>query len=142
MPSDRPTFPARDDAGRIATVRDMVIGVVAWVAVGAVLLIAIDGLVSIASGPFGHLSGWIAGTLAVLMFIEDFRAWQVGPVRIAVALLGTALGVLAGVVLAGQLSPLMLPVFSGTLAVLLACVVYAIFWFYGVRIVAARLPER
>jgi hypothetical protein len=145
MPSERPTkptFPARDDAGRIATARDMVIGTVAWVAVGAALLIAIDGLVSLAAGGFGHISGWIAGTLAVLMFIEDFRAWRVGAARIGVALLGTALGVLAGVILAGQVAPLMPAVFAGALAVLLATLVYAIFWFYGVRIVAARLPER
>ena len=141
MPSDRPTFPARDTAGRIATVRDMLLGVLVWVTIGAVLLIAIDGLVSLAAGGFGHISGWIAGTLAVLMFIEDFRAWRVGPARIGVALVGAALGVLAGVVLAGQVGPVMPAVFSGTLAVLLATVVYAIFWFYGVRIVAARLPE-
>src|SRR5215470_3566957 len=142
MPSDRPTFPARDDAGRIATVRDMVLGVLVWVSIGAVLLIAIDGLVSLAAGGFGHISGWIAGTLAVLMFIEDFRAWQVGPARIAVALVGAALGVLAGVVLSGQIGSALVAVFSGALAVLLAALVYAIFWFYGVRIVAARLPER
>ena len=142
MPSDRPTFPPRDAAGRIATVRDMVIGVVAWVAVGAVLTIAIAALVSLGAGGFGHFSGWIAGTLAVLMFIEDFRAWRVGPARIGVCLVGAALGVLAGVVLAGQVGSVMPAVFSGTLAVLLAALVYAIFWFYGVRIVAARLPER
>src|ERR1041384_432918 len=100
MPSDRPTkptFPARDDAGPIATVSDMILGTAVWVAVGAALLIAIDALVSLAAGGFGHISGWIAGTLAVLMFIEDFRAWRVGPARIGVAMVGAALGVLAGV---------------------------------------------
>src|SRR5262249_8951709 len=108
----RPTFPARDGAGRIATVRDMVVGVVAWVAGGGGLLIALAGLVSLAAGGFGHISGWIAGALAVLMFIEDFRAWRVGPGRIAVALLGVALGALAGIVLVGQLGTVMPAVFS------------------------------
>ena len=145
MPSDRPTkptFPARDDAGRIATVRDMILGTAVWVAVGAALLIAIDALVSLAAGGFGHISGWIAGTLAVLMFIEDFRAWRVGPARIGVAMVGAALGVLAGVVLSGQIGSVLPAVFSGAFAVLLATLVYAVFWFYGVRIMAARLPER
>jgi hypothetical protein len=135
-------FPRRDADGRVATASDMAVGVVMSVAIATVLLIAVDGIATASgSGSFGHISGWPAAILAVWLFIEDFRAWRIGPARIGVALVAAALGVLAGGLLTSLLDVIPL-LFAGALGALLACLIYATIWFFGVRLVADRTTER
>ena len=86
--------------------------------------------------PAGRRRSWPCG-----LFIEDFRAWQIGPARIGVALVAAALGALAGGLLASVLGALP-PLFAGALGALLACLIYAMIWFFGVRLVAERTTER
>lgn len=135
-------YPHRDADGRVVSATEMVISVVASVAIVTVLLIVVDGLASVAGrGSFGRISGWPAAILAAWTFIEDFRAWRIGPARIGVALVAAALGVLAGGLLASVLGALP-PLFAGALGALLACLIYAMIWFFGVRLVAERTTER
>ena len=121
---------------------EMIVSVITSVAIVTVLLIVVDGLASVAGrGSFGRISGWPAAILAVWLFIEDFRAWRIGPARIGVALVAAALGALAGGLLASVLG--VLPtLFTGALGALLACLIYAMVWFFGVRLVAERTTER
>jgi hypothetical protein len=135
-------YPHRDADGRVVNATEMVISVITSVAIVTVLLIVVDGLASVAGrGSFGRISGWPAAILAVWLFIEDFRAWKIGPARVGVALVAAALGALAGGLLASVLSALP-PLFAGALGALLACLIYAMIWFFGVRLVAGRTTER
>jgi hypothetical protein len=137
-----PSFPRRDADGRIATMADMLAGVAFAIVVGAVLVFAIDGLITLLGrGTFGSFSGWIAGVLAVWMFVEDFRAWKSVRGRFGVALIAVALAVVAGVGI--NIGVGALPrVFSGAISVAVAAVVYAVIWFFGIRAIADRLRER
>jgi hypothetical protein len=135
-------YPHRDADGRVVNATEMVISVITSVAIVTVLLIVVDGLASVAGrGSFGRISGWPAAILAVWLFIEDFRAWKIGPARVGVALVAAALGALAGGLLASVLGALP-PLFAGALGALLACLIYAMIWFFGVRLVAGRTTER
>jgi hypothetical protein len=135
-------YPHRDADGRVTSAKEMLVSVVTSVAIVTVLLIVVDGLASVAGrGSFGRISGWPAGILAAWTFIEDFRAWRIGPARIGVALVAAALGALAGGLLASALGALP-PLFAGVLGALLACLIYAMIWFFGVRLVAERTTER
>ncbi len=135
-------YPHRDADGRVVSATEMVISVITSVAIVTVLLIVVDGLASVAGrGSFGRISGWPAAILAVWLFIEDFRAWKIGPARVGVALVAAALGALAGGLLASVLGALP-PLFAGALGALLACLIYAMIWFFGVRLVAGRTTER
>jgi hypothetical protein len=137
-----PSFPPRDADGRIATVQSMLAGVGFAMVIGIVLVLAIDGVVTlIGRGSFGSFSGWIAGVLAVWMFVEDFRAWRGVPARILVAIAGVVLAVAFG----GALNVILqsLPeVFAGAISVTAAALLYAVIWFFGVRFFADRQPER
>jgi hypothetical protein len=135
------SFPRRDADGRIAQLPDMLGGVFFYMVVGTIVLVAIDGIVSLLNiGPFGHVSGWLAGILLVFMFVEDFRSWKGAPLRIAVAFVGAALGVLAGSALGPHID---LPaVFAGAISVAVAGLIYALVWFFGIRFVVSRLGER
>jgi hypothetical protein len=135
-------YPHRDANGRVISAGEMIVSVVTSVAIVTVLLIVVDGLASVAGrGSFGRISGWPAAILAAWLFIEDFRAWRIGPARIGVALVAAALGALAGGLLASVLGALP-PLFAGALGALLACLIYAMVWFFGVRLVAERTTER
>ena len=135
-------YPHRDADGRVVSASEMVISVITSVAIVTVLLIVVDALASVAGrGSFGRISGWPAAILAVWLFIEDFRAWKIGPARVGVALVAAALGALAGGLLASVLGVLP-PLFAGALGALLACLIYAMIWFFGVRLVAGRTTER
>jgi hypothetical protein len=135
-------YPHRDANGRVVSVTEMIVSVVTSVAIVTVLLIAVDGIASAAGrGSFGRISGWPAAILAVWLFIEDFRAWRIGPARIGVALVAAALGALAGGLLASVLGALP-TLFAGVFGALLACLIYAMVWFFGVRLVAERTTER
>lgn len=133
-------YPHRDADGRIVSASEMVISVITSVAIVTVLLIAVDGFASVAGrGSFGRIAGWPAAILAVWTFIEDFRAWKIGPARVGVALFAAALAALAGGLLASVLGALP-TLFAGVLGALLACLIYAMIWFFGVRLVAGRTP--
>jgi hypothetical protein len=135
-------FPRRDADGRIAQLPDMLGGVLFYMVVGTIVLVAIDGIVSLLGiGPFGHVSGWLAGILLVFMFVEDFRSWKGAPLRIAVAFVGAALGVLAGSALGARIDSLP-AVFAGAISVTVAGLIYALVWFFGIRFVVSRLGER
>jgi hypothetical protein len=141
-PAKSPSYPRRDADGRIATLPDMLGGVLFSVVVGTILLLAIDGIFSLLNvGRFGRISGWLAGILLVFMFIEDFRSWKGAPLRIAVAFVGAALAVLAGGALSAQIDSL-LAVFAGAISVAVAGVIYAVIWFFGIRFVVSRLGEK
>ncbi|HKD97234.1 MAG TPA: hypothetical protein VKB69_06465 [Micromonosporaceae bacterium] len=136
------TFPRRDERGRVASWPEMVVGVVLNVVVGTIILAAIDGIIALlGSGTFGTFSGWIAGILAVWLFVEDFRAWKIGTGRIGVCLLGIVLGLGVGIVIARSLT--ILPnLFAGAVGVLVAALLYAAVWFFGIRALADRIGER
>jgi hypothetical protein len=134
-------FPRRDERGRVASATELIASVLALVAVGLVLLLAIDGLFTLlGAGSFGKISGWLAGILAVFVFVDDFRAWRGVGMRALVALIGIALGVAAGSLVNGAVNSLP-KVFSGTIAVAVAALVYAVVWFYGVRWSASRFGD-
>jgi hypothetical protein len=136
------SFPRRDANGRVISVSEMIIAVVAWVAAVTVVIIGVDGIASAAGrSAFGHISGWPAAILAVWLFIEDFRAWRIGPARFGVALVAAALGALGGTVLVSVLDSVP-PLFAGALGALLACLIYATVWFYGIRLMADRTTGR
>jgi hypothetical protein len=136
------TFPRRDDRGRVATWPDMVAGVVLNVALGTLILAVIDGIVALlGGGTFGRFNGWITGILAVWLFVEDFRAWRIGTGRIGVALLGIVLGLGVGIVVARNLT--MMPnLFAGAVGMLVAGMLYAAVWFFGIRALAERIGEK
>ncbi|HEY7175955.1 MAG TPA: hypothetical protein VH442_13645 [Micromonosporaceae bacterium] len=137
-----PSFPRRDAAGHIAPFSDLAVAVVLFVAMVTVLLVIVDAIAAgVGRGSFGHIPGWPAGILAVWTFIEDFRAWRIGPARAGVALVSAALGALGGTLLASVLGSLP-PLWQGALGALLACLIYAVVWFYGIRLIANRISER
>lgn len=141
-PTKAPTFPRRDERGRVTSWPEMAAGVVFNLVVGTAILAAIDGIVAVTGhGTFGRFSGWIAGIMVVWLFVEDFRAWRIGTGRIGVALLGTVAGLGAGVLVARDLT--VLPnLFAGVVGMLVAGLLYAAIWFFGIRALADRLGER
>lgn len=138
----RQSFPRRDTNGRVISASEMIIAVVAWVAAVTVVIMAVDGIATAAGrSAFGHISGWPAAILAVWLFLEDFRAWRIGPARFGVALVAAALGALGGTVLVSVLDAVP-PLFAGALGALVACLIYATVWFYGIRLMADRTTGR
>lgn len=141
QPANAAKFPRRDANGRVASIHEMLAGVGANAVLGTVLVVAIDGLATlVGSGRFGQISGWLAGILMVWLFVEDFRAWRIGTGRIGVALLAGVIGLLAGAFLSVQLTALP-NIFAGAIGVLVAGLIYAVLWFYGIRMLADRIGE-
>jgi hypothetical protein len=138
----RAQFPKRDAEGRVGTFGEMVAGVAVNLLIALVLLVAVDALGALVSGGFGHISGWLAGILVVWLFGEDFRAWgrgrhSVRKARWLAVVVGLLVGGLAGAALSGRLTALP-NIVNGAISVLLACLLYAAIWFYGVRVLADR----
>jgi hypothetical protein len=137
-----PSFPPRDADGRIATVSEMLAGVAFTMIVGVILVVVIDGIITLlGAGSFGSFSGWIAGVLAVWMFVEDFRAWRAVAARTLVALFGIVLSIALGIALNVVVGALP-RVFSGAISVTVAAVAYAVIWFFGIRFFADRNTGR
>jgi hypothetical protein len=137
-----PSFPRRDADGRIPSLPDMLAGVAFNIIVGVILVVVIDGAITlIGRGSFGSFSGWIAGVLAVWMFVEDFRAWKAVPARFLVALFGVIMAVVLGAGINVGIDALP-RVFSGAISVAIASVCYAVIWFFGIRFFADRAGER
>jgi hypothetical protein len=135
------SYPPRDANGRVGTLPNILGGVVFGIVICMIVLVVIDGLFTLLGvGKFGTISGWLAGILPVWMFIEDFRAWKGVPGRIAVALAAGVLGLIAGIALSGTLTGLR-PAFDGGISVAVACLIYAVIWFFGIRYLASRLGE-
>jgi hypothetical protein len=136
------SYPPRDANGRVGTLANIVGGVIFGIVLCMIVLVLIDGLFTILGvGKFGTISGWLAGILPVWLFIEDFRAWKGVPGRLAVLLAGGALGLIAGIAVSSVLTGLR-PAFNGGISVTVACLVYAVLWFFGIRYLANRLGER
>jgi hypothetical protein len=136
------SYPPRDPDGRIGTLINIVGGVIFGIVICMIVLIVIDALFTlIGVGKFGTISGWLAGILPVWMFVEEFRAWKGVPARIGVALVGGALALGAGIALSSKLESLR-PAFNGSISVTVACLIYAVLWFFGIRYLANRLGER
>jgi hypothetical protein len=137
------SYPPRDANGRIATLANMIGGVIFGAVICMIVLVIVDLLFTLAGvGQFGWVSGWLIGILPVWMFIEDFRGWKsVGTVRYGVALIAGALGLASGVALSSHLTSLR-PAFNGAISVTVAALIYAVLWFFGIRALASRLGER
>jgi hypothetical protein len=106
--------------------------------VGVVGLLAIDGVSAlIGLGKFGHISGWIAGLLAVWTFAEEFRAWAGVPFRFWVAAGSAVFGVLLGSLAAG-LVDFLPPLGAGAVAASVAALVYMLVWFIAMHWVLER----
>lgn len=136
--SERAPFPRRDDGGRIGVLADLLGVALAGVVVGMLALLLFDGSFAlIGLGDFGQASGWLAVILPAWVFVEEFRAWNVGPARVAAALVAAAVGITAGLFAAGLATPTP-PLVSGGLAAAVFAVAYAVIWFVGVRWLAGR----
>ncbi|WP_412541440.1 hypothetical protein R8Z50_02225 [Longispora sp. K20-0274] len=104
-----------------------------------VAVLVID-LVAVAFGAgFGRSSGWLAIVLPAWLFVEEYRAWRV-PGRIMIAALGILLGFLAGTG-AAFLANYLPPLFSGGVGAAVTTLVYASFWFFGIRLLARRTGD-
>jgi hypothetical protein len=126
-------FPRRDDDGRVVGLADLLALAVAGLLTGAVVLVVVDGAGALVGwGEFGQASGWLALILPAWLFIiEELRAWRGVPGRLALAgsggLLAVALGLLAAGVTPGP------PLVSSGAGAAVATVVYAVYWYQGIR---------
>ncbi|MEJ3748388.1 hypothetical protein WEI85_34525 [Actinomycetes bacterium KLBMP 9797] len=131
-------FPRRDADGRLIAITDLLGLALAGLVIGVLAVVLFDGVFAlIGLGEFGRASGWLAVILPVWIFVEEFRAWAGGPARIAAALVGAALGLTLGLLVAGVISAAG-PLWSGAGAAAAFTFGYALVWFYGVRWLAHR----
>jgi hypothetical protein len=136
------TFPRKDPDGRIVSLTEFLGGVVFSIVLGVIVLVAVDGIISLLGiGRFGSVSGWLAGILAVWMFVEEFRAWRGVPARVAPLLVAAAVGGLIGAALSARMEALP-AVADGAISVAVAALIYAVIWYFGIRYLASRLGER
>jgi len=125
--------PRKDEQGRVVHLPQLLGVALAYWAVNAVGLVAIDGLLSLTGGSsFGDSSGWLTLILPALLYFEDFRAWRAYPRRFFALLVAALAAVALGLLTAGAARALA-PLVSGGLAALVALAVYALVWFVGVR---------
>jgi hypothetical protein len=131
-------FPRRDADGRILAVTDLLGLALAGLVIGILALVIFDGgFALLGAGEFGRASGWLAVILPAWAFVEEFRAWDIGPARIAAALVGGAVSITLGLLVAGIISGLD-PLWSGAAAATAFALAYALVWFYGIRWLAHR----
>lgn len=136
--SERAPFPRRDDNGRIMVLADLLGVALAGVVVGVLALLLFDGVFALLGlGDFGRANGWLAVILPAWVFVEEFRAWNFGPARVAGALVAAGVGIAAGLLAAG-LAAETPPLVSGGLGATVFAVAYALVWFVGVRWLAGR----
>lgn len=137
------TFPRRDRDGRVCSVTELLVAVAVGWLLGLVALVLVDGVVTLLGlGPFGRISGWLAATLPVWLFIEEVRAWRPFPVRYPLALGSALLVLVTGVALATIVSAWLPPLGSGAAGAAVASACYAVLWFHGVRWLASRQSQR
>ncbi len=138
MTDQQSGFPRRDAEGRVVTLGDLLGVSLAGLVVGALAVVLFDwAFASFGAGEFGRANGWLAVILPVWLYWEDFRAWEFGAARVVAALLAVALGLTAGLVVAGLVAGVP-PLLSGGLGAASFTLVYALVWFHGVRWLARR----
>ncbi|MDQ7908456.1 hypothetical protein RB614_28400 [Phytohabitans sp. ZYX-F-186] len=131
-------FPRRDADGRILAVTDLLGLVLAGLVIGLLALLVFDGGFSLLGfGDFGGASGWLAVILPAWAFVEEFRAWSFGAARVVVALVGVAVSVTFGLLVAGLLNEAG-ALWSGVAAAAAFALAYSLIWFYGIRWLAHR----
>ncbi|HEY2674646.1 MAG TPA: hypothetical protein VGJ07_30295 [Rugosimonospora sp.] len=116
----------------------MIIGLLVGLA-GLVVIDLIFALLGL--GPFGHASGWIAAILPVWLFAEEFRAWSGVALRIVLAAVAAAFGLVLGSVVGGAAGALP-PLAVGAIGAAVATVSYTLLWYFGVRWLAHRSGGR
>ncbi|SDZ36636.1 hypothetical protein SAMN05444365_111107 [Micromonospora pattaloongensis] len=132
------SFPRRDADGRVVALPDLLGVTLAGLVIGLAVLAVFDaGLSVVGAGRFGDANGWLAVILPVWLFAEEFRAWRIGPARIAVALVAAAVAIAAGLLGAGLTNGLP-PLAAGGVGATVFSLVYALVWFHGVRWLAQR----
>lgn len=133
QPARTLTFPRRDRAGRVISVLELTTAGLLGVLVALVALAVIDGVTALLGlGDFGGASGWLTVILPALVFFDDIRAWAGHAVRFLVAIVGAAVGIALGLVVASQAS-IWPPIVSGALGAAVAVLFYCPIWYVGVR---------
>jgi hypothetical protein len=138
MTEQRSGFPRRDAEGRILTLGDLLGVSLAGLVIGVLAVALFDwAFVLIGTGDFGRANGWLAVILPAWLFWDDFRAWEFGAARVVAALAAGAVGLVAGLVVAGLAAGLP-PMASGALGAAAFTLGYAVVWFHGVHWLARR----
>jgi len=126
--------PRRDANGRLATIGDLVGTALAGLVVSIVLVLVLEAILSLTRvSQFGATSGWLALTLPVWLFTEEFRAERFGAHRVVVAILAAGFGVAVGMSFAGLAAGEFPRLVSGFVGAAACTVVYCLVWFYGLR---------
>jgi hypothetical protein len=137
------TFPRRDADGRVIRLTDLLGWVAAGLVLGTIVLLIVDGIVSLVSGSrFGQLSGWLAGILPFWFFVEEYRAWRSVPARTGLALVGALLAVVIGVAATALAGAVLPPLGSGAVGVAISALGYGALWYAGIRWLADRSVHR
>ncbi|HEX2774243.1 MAG TPA: hypothetical protein VHN18_17690, partial [Micromonosporaceae bacterium] len=95
-------YPRRDGRGRIEVLPDLLGVVLAGLVIGVLALLLLDWAFALVGvGDFGRANGWLALILPAWLFVEEFRAWDPGPVRVLAAAGSAALSIALGLVVSG-----------------------------------------
>ncbi|MFG3703292.1 hypothetical protein ACGF7U_00935 [Micromonospora sp. NPDC047670] len=138
MTEQRSGFPRRDAEGRILTLGDLLGVSLAGLVIGVLAVLLFDwAFALVGSGDFGRANGWLAVILPAWLFWDDFRAWEFGAARVVAALAAVAVGLVAGLAVAGLAAGLP-PLVSGGLGAAALTLAYAVVWFHGVHWLARR----
>lgn len=112
------------------TLPELLMAGVAGVAVGAVLVAAVDGLFALGGlGSFGDASGMLAALPALFVYYDEYRKAPFTGLALLCAVLAVVLGAGAGYAVSGVAPPLG----SGAVAALAGAVLYAVLWHTGTR---------
>jgi hypothetical protein len=133
-----PSFPRRDEHGRVVGLVDLLALTAASLVTGFVVLLVIDAAGALVGwGEFGQASGWLLLILPAWLFImEELRAWREVPGRLVVAVSGGLLGIALGLLVTGVMpGP---PLVSSGVGAAVAALAYAVYWFHGIRWLARR----
>lgn len=118
---------------RVETLGQLVGTVLAYVVMGAIILVVVDLLFSAVVGDdFGRIPGWMAAVPSVFVFTDQFRRHE-GASRWAVAVLGAVLGIGVGVAASVLLPQTWPPLAVGGIGGLVAALVYAALWYAGIK---------
>jgi hypothetical protein len=133
-----PSFPRRDENGRVVGFVDLLALTIASLVTGLVVLLVVEGAGALVGwGDFGQASGWLVLVLPAWLFIiEELRAWRGVGGRLVVAVSGGLLGMAIGLLIAG-ITPGP-PLLSSGVGATVAALAYAVYWFHGIRWLARR----
>ncbi|QSB05717.1 hypothetical protein [Natronoglycomyces albus] len=137
-----PTFPHRDEQGRVADLQQWLGYVAASVVIGFGLLAIVDVVVSLFNwGTFGNTNGWVSAILAAFLFADDFKHNRFRSSRWSAMALALLLGI-AAMIAASLILPPWPPLFAGGAAALVGALTYAWAWFAGVRALGYDIEEK